>query len=430
MLAVLMLFYTMSFVQRIVISMMVDPIKASLHLSDVQLGLLMGPAFALSYCIFGVLFGWAADRFPRRLVIFGGVTLWSVCAALCGAIASFPSMLMFRVGVGAGESALTPAAYSLITDRFHTRRLTVAIAIYQMGAKFGAAAAFTLGSLGIAYATVHAGATLPMLGHLEPWQLALIITAVPGVVLALLTFTFKEPARTTDSGAKMDAPMPLLPFLRGEWAALSLIAAGFALSAITLYSLNSWVPAYIGRQFHWAPTRYGPIISLISLFSAGGMIVKGMLVDWLYGRGMRDAHIRFFSWMLAASIPLCATAFFVTNPYIFLVMYGVIDVVALQFIVFSSATIQLLVPSALRGRVTGLYLGMFTLLGLGVGPTFTAALTDYVFHDETKLGWALALSTCITVPGSFLLLRLALGPVGRALARASEQRDARASAGV
>jgi len=427
MLAVLMLFYTLSFVQRIVISMVVDPIKHSLHLSDIQLGLLMGPAFALSYCLFGVLFGWAADRFSRRLVIFGGVTLWSACAALCGAIASFPLMMLFRVGVGAGEAALTPAAYSLITDRFHARRLTVAIAIYQMGAKFGAAAAFTLGSLGIAYATVHAGATVPVFGHLEPWQLALIITAVPGMVLALLTFTFGEPARTTDSGKK-DIATPLLPFLRSEWAALTLIAVGFACSAITLYSLNSWVPAYIGRQFHWAPTRYGPIISLISLISAGGMIVKGMIVDWLYTRGMRDAHIRFFTWMLAAAIPLCATAFFITNPYVFLVMYGIIDVIALQFIVFSSATIQLLVPSALRGRVTGLYLGMFTLLGLGVGPTFTASLTDYVFHDETKLGSALALSTCITVPLSFIMLRLALRPVGRALARAHDQREARAAA--
>jgi MFS family permease len=423
MLAVLLLYYTMSFVQRIVISMVVDPIKATLHLSDVQIGLVMGPAFALSYCVFGVIFGWVADRFSRRMVIFGGVTLWSICAALCGAIASFPMMMLSRVGVGAGEAALTPAAYSMIADRFPPRRLTIAIATYQMGSKLGSAAAFTLGSLGIAYATAHSGMAVPFLGVLEPWQLALVITALPGIPLALLCFTIAEPKRGEQSTRPVGEATMLVPFLRSEWKALTLMAVGFALIAITLYSLTAWVPAYLGRHFHLKPIQYGPVISMISVLSASSMLVKGMVVDWLYGRNMRDAHLRFYTWLLAAVIPLCAIMFFVTSPWLFLVLYGVVDVVALQFVVFSGATLQLLVPPSLRGQVTGLYLGLFTLLGLGAGPTLTAALTDYVFRDESKLGMSLAVSTCITVPGALLFLRLALGPVGKALARVRARAD-------
>ncbi|MDB5721363.1 MAG: hypothetical protein JWP15_1981 [Alphaproteobacteria bacterium] len=416
MLVVLTLFYTISFVQRIVISMLVDPIKASLHLSDVQIGLVMGPGFAIPYCIFGYVFGVAADRLPRRLVIFGGVLLWSIAAAFCGLATSFMVMMLFRVGVGAGEAALTPAAYSLLTDRFPTRRLTTAMAIYQMGAKLGSGLAFAVGGIGIAFAAALGGTQLPLVGPLEPWQIALIITSLPGIVLALLALTFAEPAREA-RGSESRVREPLLPFLKSERKALSLMAIGFAVISITLYSLQSWTPAFMTRQFGWTPARYGPVLGLISIVGAASMIVKGMIVDWLYARGMRDAHLRFFTWLLALTIPIGAVAYFLTNPLWFLIAYGVLQVVALQFVVFMGATLQLFVPRALRSQVTGLFLGLFTLMGLGAGPTFTAMLTDYVFHDEAKLGLSLATTTCLTIPISFICLRLALRPVRDALER-------------
>ena len=133
MLVVLLLLYTLSFVDRIVISMLLDPIKRTLGMSDTQISIAVGAAFAVAYCFSAYLFGLAADRTSRRRVIFGGVTLWSLSAGLSGLAGSFLGILVFRVGVGAGEAALTPAAYSLIGDRFPPRRLTTAMAIYQMG---------------------------------------------------------------------------------------------------------------------------------------------------------------------------------------------------------------------------------------------------------------------------------------------------------
>lgn len=417
MLSVLLLLYTLSFVDRIVISMLVDPIKRTLDLSDVEMGIIIGPAFGVSYGVFGYVFGRAADRTARRTVIFGGVTLWSLTAGLSGLAGSFAALLAFRIGVGAGEAALTPAAYSMLADRFPKRRLTTAMAIYQMGAKVGSAVAFAIGGISIAFATTIQHLDWPMVGSMEPWQIALAITGLPGVVLALLVFTFSEPVRVRERGEAMSGTQPLLPFLRAEARALIPMAIGFASISITMYSLTSWTPTYMSRAFGWQPAQYGPVLSIISLIGAGSMIVKGMIVDWLYGRGMRDAHLRFFTWLLAATIPLGAIAFFITDPWWFLVVYAVIQVVALQFVVFMGATLQLFVPSALRGQITGLFLGFFTMLGLGAGPTFTAFLTDHVLGNEAQLGLSLAVTTCLTIPIAWLALRSALAPVNAAFDR-------------
>ena len=422
MLAVLLTLYTLSFVDRIVISMLVDPIKQTLGLSDVEMGIIIGPAFGVAYCIFGYVFGLAADRLSRRKVIYGGVTLWSLSAGLTGFAGSFIGLLGFRVGVGAGEAALTPAAYSLITDRFPHRRLTTAMAIYQMGAKLGASIAFAVGGISIAFATTLQHQHWPVVGAMEPWQIALAITGLPGAILALLVFTFREPAREAGAAKDKTDRAPLWQFLTAERRALIPMAIGFASIAITMYSLTSWTPTYMSRQFDWHPAQYGPALSLISLVGAGSMIIKGLIVDWLYGRGIRDAHLRFFTWLLAGTIPLGAGAFFITDPWVFLMVYAILQVVALQFVVFMGATLQLFVPPELRGQITGLFLGFFTLLGLGAGPTFTALLTDYLFRDEAKLGYSLAVTTCLTIPLAWLALRAALAPVNAAF----DRRDAAA----
>lgn len=419
MLLVLLLYYTLSFVDRVIISIMVDDIKATLQLSDVQVGLIMGPAFAVSYCVFGYVFGWAADRISRRTVVFGGVVLWSLCAGLSGLAGSFAGLAAFRVGVGAGEAALTPAAYSMLTDRFPRHRLTTALAVYQMGAKLGTALALTIGGLSIAYATHLHNTGAGLLAQIEPWQIALGLTGLPGAILALLAFTFREPARSPGLADPAQSRLPLLPFLVGERRALVPMALGFAAISITMYSLLAWTPAYMGRQFGWSAARYGPVLGLLSVVGASSMVVKGLIVDSLFARGMRDAHLRFFTWLLAITIPVGAVAFFLTDPWWFLAAYGFVQVVALQFTVFMGATLQLFVPDALRGRLTGLFLGIFTLLGLGAGPTFTAMLTDYVFGDASRLGASLATTTIITIPLAWLCLRAALPPLNAAFDRRS-----------
>lgn len=426
MLTVLLSFYTLSFVHRVVISILVEPIKATLGLTDFELGLVIGPAFGISYFVFSYIFGLAADQTSRRLVIFVGITLWSLCAGFTGLATGFVLLAIFWAGVGAGEAGLTPAAFSSMADRFPPRRLATVIAIYQMGSKFGTALAYTLGAATLALATTLDHVDWPIVGRLEPWQMTLAFIGFPGVLLALLAFTFKEPARSASTASvdRRRGGAPLAPFLKAESRALLPMAVGFASITITLYSITSWTPTYMSRQFGWTPMQYGPPLSIISLLGAGSMVIKGVIVDWLYGRGMRDAHLRFFTWMLAATLPLGAVIFFLSDPWLFLISYGILQVVTLQFVVFMGATLQLFVPSDLRARVTGLFLGSFTLLGLGAGPTLTAFLTDFVFGDETKLGLSLAATNCLTIPLAWLSLRYALPRVNEALdRREAEERN-------
>src|SRR3546814_1245193 len=139
--------YWLSVLDRFMISLLVGPIKADLGISDTQLGLLNGFAFAITFCLFGLVAGAVSDRFSRRWVIFSGVSFWSISTALCGTAQNFWHLLTARVGVGAGEAALSPAATSMLTALFPRERLTLAIAVFSIGSTIGAGCAFLFGGL-------------------------------------------------------------------------------------------------------------------------------------------------------------------------------------------------------------------------------------------------------------------------------------------
>jgi MFS family permease len=415
MLAVLLLFYILSFMDRYILTMLVDPIKADLGLSDLEMSLILGPAFAVCYGIFGVPLGWAADRYPRRWVIFLGVCFWSLATATTGFSKSFAMLFLTRMGVGVGEASLSPAAFSLMADRFPQHRLTLAISIYQTGVKIGSAAAFTIGAVAIAFATALGPYSLPLIGELAPWQMVMMMLGAPGVVLALLVFTFTEPPKKVVRTASGDT-VAVTAFVKANLKLLSLMMVGFCLVSICAYSQASWVPTYFSREFGWKPTQYGPAISIVNLAAASSMLLKGWIVDWLYSRGMQDAHLRFYTWLLIAATPVGTIAFMVDNPILALLMYGILQVVAIQYIVYMAATIQIVVPAHMRARVTGAFMAALTIFGMGLGPTVVALLTDYVFADEQMLGWSLTITTAATLPLAWLILRSALGPVRTAMA--------------
>ena len=193
MVGVLFFLYMLSILDRIVITMLVTPIKQDLLLSDFQMSVILGPAFAIFYALFGLPLGWAADRYPRRWVVFLGVTLWSLMTMMSGLARSFGALLVARIGVGVGEAALGPSAYSLLADEFPRERLTTAISVYQMAAKFGTAAAFAVGGIAIAFATHLVAMDIPFVRDAKPWQLVFLMLGLPGLLAGLLAFTFSDP---------------------------------------------------------------------------------------------------------------------------------------------------------------------------------------------------------------------------------------------
>lgn len=418
MLFVLFLLYVVSLFDRLVLTMLVEPIKADLGLTDVEMSIILGPAFAIFYGLFGWPLGWAADRYPRRWVIYFGVTFWSIAAAGSGLARSFTGLLLCRIGVGAGEASLTPSAYALMGDKFPRRRLTTAMSLYQTGSMVGSASAFAIGGLAIGYAAHIAHISFPLVGQLHPWQITLIVTGAPSILLALLVFTFSEPPRRQP---KPDAdPAARRNFLQFAWAERRLLlpmVIGFSLMVTLGNSLVAWVPAYIAREFHLPPEHYGPILGVISIATGSTMVLKGWVVDWLYARGMKDAHLRFYTWLVVASLPTAVAAFLVPDALWFLILYGVLQVLVIQFVVYVAATIHLVTPSDLRAQTIAVFISIFSLIGNGLGPLFTAMITDYVFGDDSKIGLSLLVVSVVSIPLAWICLRIALKNVHAAMAR-------------
>ena len=422
MVAVLLAVYILSIVDRTMIALLVDPIKHRLGISDFQMSLILGPAFGVAYSLFNLPSGWAADRWQRRWVIFGGIFLWALMTILCGFATTFIALFMARMLVAIGEASLTPSAFSLITDRFPRRRLTSAISAYMMGPKSGASLAFILGGVAVGVATMLISRGGALLQGFEPWQLVFFMVGAPGLVMAFLVFTFPEPARrsgpkpvTTDTGT-----LSAFGFLKEQRKVFIPLFLGFGFVAIAAGALPAWLPTFMAREYGWTPQQYGPALGLVSALSALMLVPKGIAVDWLYARGIRDAPLRFFTWLLIAFTPVAAIIFVLPNPILFLIGFGFIQVVAIPFTVWASATIQLISPSRLRGRMTGLFLFIVPMFSQSLGPTLVAAISDFVLKDPQKLGIALAIVTAASMAASAITLRYTLRVIAPLLASSEE----------
>lgn len=417
MLAVLLACYVLSALDKLVIYMLVDPIQKEMGLTDFQISLLIGPAFAICFGLAGYPLGWASDRLSRRWVIAGGVTFWSLATIATSLSKTFGSLFMARIGVGVGEAALAPSAYSLIADRFPRKRLTTALSVYGMGPKLGTAVSFAVGGAVIGYATQLGNVELPIVGVLSPWRLALFMIGLPGILFALLMFTFREPVRRGRKATKA-AAKGLMPYLKANWKLYGSLLIGFSFAGMAAGGLIAWAPTYMTRQFGWTAQHYGPIMGAVSLIAACSIMAKGVVIDWLYARGIQDAHVRFYTWLLAVAVPLTILAFVVQNPYAFILLYAAVNVVAVSFMLYVSATLQILAPSQFRGRITAIFMFMITVVAGGASPTIIASLTDFVFQDKQALGLSLGLVSVAGLTLSLVLLRYALIPLKAPLAEA------------
>lgn len=417
MLAVLLACYVLSALDKLIIYMLVDPIQQEMGLTDFQISLLIGPAFAICFGLAGYPLGWASDRFSRRWVVAGGVTFWSMATIGTALAKTFGSLFVARIAVGVGEASLAPSAYSLIADRFPRKRLTTALSVYGMGPKLGTAVSFAVGGAVIGYASQLGNVELPIIGVLSPWRLALLMIGLPGVFFAMLIFTFREPARR---GRKMttDAASGLGSYLKANWKLYGSLLLGFSFAGLAAGGLIAWAPTYMTRQFGWTAQHYGPLMGAVSLIAAGSIMLKGLVIDWLYARGVQDAHVRFYTWLLAVAVPLTVLAFMVQNPYAFILLYGGVNVVAVSFMLYVSATLQILAPTYFRGRITAIFLFMITVVAGGASPTIIASLTDFVFQDKQALGMSLGLVSVTGLLLSLLMLRYALIPLKAPLAEA------------
>ncbi|MBS0417851.1 MAG: MFS transporter [Proteobacteria bacterium] len=408
---VLMLAYTLSFIDRQILSLLVQPIKAELAVSDTQIGLLQGLAFALFYTVLGLPMGWVVDRFSRRNLIVAGVALWSVMTAVCGVARGFSALFLARVGVGVGEATLSPAALSMISDSFPRERLATAISVYSMGVFVGSGLAFLVGGLVITAVSHHSPVAIPLLGPIAPWRLTFIVVGALGLGAVVLVATLQEPSRTSVLLGVDERPAALtirqsLHEIRLRWRPIAAIAAGMACHAICMYGLFAWLPTFFVRRYAWTAGEAGPALGLIVLvFGCAGMYAGGRLCDRWYGRGIYFAPLRVgVVGMVVAGIAL-VTSVMLRQPLLSLAlvvpaMFGLAAPIGSLF-----AALQMILPNQVRGQVSALYLFTISLVGISLGPLLPALLSDHVFQDPARIGDALSITVAVASLCAALVFR-------------------------
>lgn len=402
--AILFVLYIRSLADRYLMALMVEPIKADLGLSDLQVSLLQGPSFAVLYSICAIPVGLLLDRSSRRWVLFGCVVLWSSGAAFCGLAGTFAALALGRSLVGAGEAGYTTGAYSIIGDSFPPERLSLAMSIFVMGGVMGAGIVFLLGGPLVGAVLKGATAGWPLIGHFAPWQQAFLITGIPGVATALLILLFPEPPRQRAAGAPAGGGYgEALRFILANRRAFAAIILGIGLVYTVTIALQLWTPTYLIRIYGWTPTQIGLTMGIAQIVPAASLPLHGWAVDRMFSRGRRDAHILWCLMTMLVAAPLAICAFLVGSPVLTVALFGGYMLFILSTASMGPAATQVVTPPELRGRVSAIFVLVTGLIGMALGTFLVGFFTDKVLGDPLKIGTSLILLVAIVLSVSAIL---------------------------
>jgi MFS family permease len=366
--AALAVVYTFNFLDRQFLSVLAEPVKHDLHLSDTQLGMLTGLVFALFYTGFGIPIAALADRTSRVRIITIAYALWSLFTAACGLASGFGALAAARMCMGVGEAGGSPPSYSLISDYFPPRRRGVGLAIYSLGVPFGT----LFGAMSGGFIAANFG-----------WRAAFIGLGVAGMVLApLLPLVVKEPPRgrydTAEARAARPDPFQALgAFIRRPELLFTAVSAG--LTAFVGYALLNWSPAFLMREKHMSLSEIALWYALVSgLSAAAGSWLSGVLVDRL-GKARPAAYALVPGFAVLLSLPFVLAFVFAPTWPLALACLALPSILNMAYLAPCLAVVQNATPPAQRGVAGALLLFVLNLIGLGGGPLYVGMMSDH-FH--------------------------------------------------
>jgi MFS family permease len=393
-LGMLLLVYAFNFIDRIMLGILAPPIKLDLHLSDSQLGLLGGTAFALFYSALGIPVGWLADRTSRVWIITLSLALWSAFAAACGLAQSFAQLFLARLGVGVGEAGGVAPAYALISDYFPPPQRARALAVYSFGIPLGSAAGILFG--GLIAARVN-------------WRVAFLVVGALGLALApLFRLSVREPVRGALDALRPQAPPSLQRVARhlATKGAFWRLALGAASCSIMGYGVFFWMPSFFVRSYHLSLLQVSWGFSALTLLGGfAGIWLGGYFADRL-GQQRRAAYALVPAGAFALCVPLYAAGMLApASPWsmpIFLLPMAL----ALAWLGPTISAIQHLVPADMRAIASALFLFIINLIGLGLGSWLLGRLSDFfaVSVGADSLRYAILAGTGFYVLSAVLFL--------------------------
>lgn len=384
MVSLLTIAYVVSFVDRYILSLLIDPIKADLGLSDTQIGLLLGPAFGIFYATMGLPLGYLADRSRRTWIVAAGVAVWSAATAFSGLAKNFVQMFIARLSVGVGEATLSPCAMSLISDSFPEERRGKPIAMYSSAISVGSALAALLGAGVLTWAKTSGTLEFPVVGVLAPWQIAFLAVGLPGLLLALPFILLPEPRRIVSAQETRPAHLGhMLMHVGRHGLTYGCFASIFCFMTIVAYS-HGWLAVTFDRTYGWPVEKYA-VYNGLTLIVMGPLSVMfaGWCSDRFTQRGVKDAPMRIALVGLFISMPLAVIGPLLGNGLHAFIVIAVSNI-GLAFISAVGVTALLqIVPPRIRAQTVALYYMTISLTGLFLGPTLVGVLNDYVFTPET-----------------------------------------------
>jgi MFS family permease len=416
-----------------IVPYLASSIKADLAISDTWLGLLLGGAFGLFYMIIGLPIAYYVDRFSRRWILAIGIAVWNIGTALCGIAQNFWQLFAARFLVGAGEGVNGPASYAIVGDIFPRERIPRAIALLQLGSVIGPALAMFLGAwllhLFLAMRPIHLA-----FGVIHGWQLIFILIGLPSVAIAaLILLTVPEPARHTIrnqmaeiAGRASVAGGGILAwfrdyavafrYMRRHWRIYapmfgSLFAGAFSIGAM------QWTPIFYQRTFGWGPAQLARLQSGAMLIAPLlGLIASVLLAERFSRRQRKDSAFRVYILSLIIGVPAVFNVL-MPSPWLAYAV-GTLTWFSIGMSGASqNAALQIITPAELRGKVTALYLLVYSLVGVAFSPVFYALIEDFILRDESLIRWAIFWPLLIFKPLSLLIACFGLKPYGREVER-------------
>jgi MFS family permease len=393
----------LNFLDRGILTLLVEPIKQDLDLSDQQIGLLIGFAFVCFYALLGLPIARLVDSKSRRLIVGIGVATWSLATAACGLAKSFPQLFIARVGVGVGEACNGPATFSMMSDLFPPRLLPRAIAVLNLGFVAGTGVALVIGGTVIHFLST-TERVLPLIGAVKPWQLTFMIVGLPGVLIALLLATIKEPLRrgrlaTLPVNQRKAIPVrEVTHFLGQNRSTYFPMFLGLAFNTVLSFGNQAWIPTFFMRTFGWSAAEAGITTGIVICCVAPiGLFAGSALAEWFARKGYADANLRVVLISMLIHIPGYVVAPLVPDPHLAMALVGFNFMVGMLCPGPQNAALQIITPNEMRGQVTALFLFIFNFVGYGLGPSFVAFLTDQ-FFGEANLRYSIAVGSAIMGP--------------------------------
>jgi len=428
---VLALGLMVTYLDRGILSLLVEPIKHDLHISDTQMSLLMGFAFVCFYLLVAFPIARLVDYQSRRAILGVGTAIWSLTTAISGLARTFGQLFACRVGSGVGAACSSPASFSMLADLFPREKLPRAFAVLFFGMFLGEGIALIVGGTLAGLFMRLSPVTLPVIGTLHGWQLTLIAIGLPGLLVAALMATVHEPARRGQVVVR-DFPataapkrIPVKEVLAFVWKNSGVFLPMFAsmgISATMGFGIRSWAPSFYIRTFHWTVVRYGLVQGLLSLTVMPiGAFTGSLMAERLARMGYDDANMRtvFIGQLLALPgmiffplMPTAALSIVLSTAYTFFLAWTNAPM---------NAALQIVTPNQMRGQVTALFLFIYNVIGFGLGPTLVALFTDYLFHSERMLGRSMAVATLTLGSLTAVIMWFGVKPYGRAMAQLKAQ---------